>query len=387
MTDETIKAALESRRHDDTCMIRCIGNLREPGQYPCNCARGAALAALKTMRKDGGRLDWLEVNWAKEIEFLKPIPPFDPTVWGIQTKHFQEIVCDSLRKAIDAAREESSDTPVPAEQSSAGASASCDTGTADDEIDPKVVDAIRRTIAGSGLAPQAFAQAINDYVPPKSCECPARRAWEFQQCTCSAWKKIYGETVLCTRCAALSSPCPLEARVAELEAENERLKGQRDIAQEQRRRAYDTADEAIRTRTLAQEASTRDLEALRLEIHERDRCVSALEALTPSLLVNGTAGDFVAQLTRDLEAKRAAEAQVNLLQIIISWQEREAAICPEDFGFEEVISTLRADLDKALEALGVLLGEFRGGYHSGIWVGPITDHAAALLAEHKERKP
>jgi len=37
------------------------------------------------------------------------------------------------------------------------------------------------------------------------------------------------------------------------------------------------------------------------------------------------------------------------------WEEKEAACCPEDFGFEEVIKSLRKQLEVAVEAIDTII--------------------------------
>ena len=51
-----------------------------------------------------------------------------------------------------------------------------------------------------------------------------------------------------------------------------------------------------------------------------------------------------AQCVREVAAlRRQVETQAAELD---KWREREASVCPEDFGFEEVIATLRAKADQ-----------------------------------------
>ena len=77
-------------------------------------------------------------------------------------------------------------------------------------------------------------------------------------------------------------------------------------------------------------------------------------------------------LTEQVEARVEAEARVDALsaevqslraerdrlnKALLAWEDREAAVCPEDVGFEEVIQRIGAERDTLREALAELVGD------------------------------
>ena len=240
--------------------------------------------------------------------------------------------------------------------------------------------------------------------------------------------------------AALTTPCPCET----LREENERLKEQIESLRSQMDEMHTQAVEAIRTRTLAQEASTRDLEELRRanrNNRERNLALDALHyvwcsggceggihrfgehpALTEEIVRAAVANtrrlvlwfnnagdkqlDNVEIKTRwETDQKLRADLErlkINLGTWRISWsaaveakREAEVELAWKQAGWADelvrVTGKLRADIARALEALepfavagAHMLGP--GGYYPMHVPREFWECAAALLAEHKERK-
>jgi predicted nucleic acid-binding Zn-ribbon protein len=61
----------------------------------------------------------------------------------------------------------------------------------------------------------------------------------------------------------------------------------------------------------------------------------------------------VPYLVAEVQSLRAERDRLN--KALLAWEDREAAVCPEDVGFEEVIKALEAERDTLREALGQLV--------------------------------
>ena len=78
----------------------------------------------------------------------------------------------------------------------------------------------------------------------------------------------------------------------------------------------------------------------------------------------------------------ALEAENRRLQKeVLNWEDREAACCPEDYGFEEVIKSLREENERLRQALGPVTDEENKLYFFG---QRNRGHVSIMLKERLE---
>ena len=77
-------------------------------------------------------------------------------------------------------------------------------------------------------------------------------------------------------------------------------------------------------------------------------------SLIQSLEGNFVASDDYDAVVAEVQSLRAERDRLN--KALLAWEDREAAVCPEDVGFEEVIQRIRAERDTLREALTELTG-------------------------------
>jgi DNA repair exonuclease SbcCD ATPase subunit len=88
---------------------------------------------------------------------------------------------------------------------------------------------------------------------------------------------------------------------------------------------------------------------------------SDVEGLLEQLQANAQfiahAREDIPYLVAEVQSLRAERDRLN--KALLAWEDREAAVCPEDVGFEEVIKALEAERDTLLEALEQLEAKWR----------------------------